>query len=129
MSFRATNVIESVVAYVVPDDVVYLAAEQEVLGTVLAHPDAALGRALYAKPASVVLTAPDGSFVSASVDGSARVDVEGRFMCQGSFHDSGVFLLNGVTPVSAGQTITVYTEQASFVITVTALEAVAVSLQ
>ena len=74
-------------------------------------------------PASQHFTTSSGEVVEAFYPNEdSRIDVKGRLLCEGYYNEDGGFLLNRSTYLAPGQTITVKTELASFVINITGIE-------
>lgn len=122
VSFSVQDIRNSTTSYLNIDDVVYYAENGEKLGDLIGYStDSA--NALRPTPASKYVLDPKGNMVQIFYPESesmyARVDVEGKMTCQGSFSEESGFLVNGSRYLAPGQTIEVQTETVTLTMTVT----------
>lgn len=121
VSFSVQNIRRSTTNYLDIDDVVYYAEDGEKLGELIGY-SADSFNALRPTPASEYFVDQNGNTVqvfypnSESMD--ARVDVEGKILCEGSYSEESGFLVNGTRYLAPGQSIEVQTETVSLTLTV-----------
>lgn len=113
VTFRVENTIPTLAATLAHADPIYSANSRDQLGTLVRHPSASTGPVI-STAASMLLENGDGSYVRVDCPDGSRVDLEGMMSCRGTLSEGGVFMLNGVTELSPGQVLTVYTEKTSF---------------
>lgn len=119
--YNIDNVRYTTPNYINVDDKVYFSSTGELLGTVI-NASEEMSNALNVAPSSEDFF-DDGEYVEVFFPNSeSRVDANGRLSCKGAYNDDRGLLINGSTHISAGQTISVKTELASFVITITSIE-------
>lgn len=121
VSYSIDNIRYTTPNYINVDDKVYIYSSGELLGTVI-NSSEEMSNALNVAPSSEEFI-DDGEYVEVYYPNSeSRVDANGRLMCKGAYTDDRGLLINGSTHISAGQSIPVKTELATFVITITAIE-------
>ena len=121
VSFSVENIRNSTTSYLNIDDAVYYANDGEKLGTLRGDSAESLN-AVQVYPATEYFIDANGNTVEESYPKSdsptARVDIEGKILCTGSYSEASGFLVNGSRYLAPGQTIEVQTETVSFVMTV-----------
>ncbi len=121
VSFSVQNIRRSTTNYLDIDDVVYYEEDGEKLGELIGYAAESFN-ALRPTPASEYFVDQNGNTVqvfypnSESMD--ARVDVEGKLLCEGTYSDESGFLVNGTRYLAPGQTVEIYTEMVSLTMTV-----------
>lgn len=119
ISFSIDDIRYTTENYLNINDSVYFQDNGESLGMLLTASDAQ-NRVWNTKPASKLFVGDDGTVEEVFYPNSeSRVSATGRLLCTGSYSQDGGFCVNGSRYLSAGQTISVYTETVSFSITVT----------
>lgn len=113
VTFRVENTLPTLASALSHADPIYSANNGDQIGTLVRHPSATTGPVITTS-ASLLLTTEDGTYVRVESPDGARVDLEGVMGCRGKMTAGGIFLLNGVTELSPGQVLTVYTEKTSF---------------
>jgi hypothetical protein len=99
------------------NDKIYLDGAQGLLGTALDV--SAEGDSIFAvTPVQATTTDDNGEKVTVTLP---LVDLSGGVLCRGTMQQDGSFLLDGRTPITPGQQLTVHTETATFTLTVMAL--------
>ena len=125
ISFTIEDIRYTTPNYLNVGDKIYSASNGELIGTIIQESDDMSNMALRVTPASRFFTREDGTIAEVFYpNDESRVDAKGRMACKGSYTIDGGFLLNGTAYMSAGQSISVQTELASFVLTVTEIEMV-----
>ena len=91
-------------------DKIYFADDGELLGSFISGLD---NSGLFSSnaPATHSLTKSNGETINVPYPDSSRVDVQGRFVCEGRYSDDGSFLVNGVRYMSEGEFVNVRTER------------------
>ena len=96
------------------NDKIYLNGAQGELGTALDV--SAEGESIFiVTPLQVTTKGEDGEDVTLALP---LVDLSGGVLCRGTLQQDGSFLLDGRTPITPGQRLTVYTETVTFTLTV-----------
>ena len=121
VSFSIQNIRQSTTSYLDINDVVYDGEDGKKLGELIGY-SADSSNPLRPTPASEYFVDQNGNTVqvfypdSESMD--ARVDVEGKMLCEGSYSEESGFLVNGSRYLAPGQTIQVQTEKVTLILTV-----------
>lgn len=122
VSFSIDDIRYTTENYLHVNDTVYFQEDGATLGTLLTASEAQ-NRVWSTKPASKIFVGDDGTMEEVFYPNSeSRVSATGRLLCTGSYSQDGGFCINGSRYLSAGQTVSVYTETVSFSITVTDIE-------
>lgn len=123
VSFSIKDIRYTTPNYMDIGDTVYFASSGEELGTLLSASENQ--SVLNTAPSSVYVADGEGSAQQVFYPEQTRVDATGRLLCVGSYTPEGGFCIGGDTYIAAGQTVSVYTERVSVVLTVTSIEAYA----
>jgi hypothetical protein len=119
MTYEVKEAPLSLAESVKPDQKIYMASSQELLGTAIdvsvENADDTLFEMTVLKGFS---KGEDGTLVTVELP---NANLTGGLICQGVQDESGAFLLNGRIAVTPGQVITVYTETAEYTLTVLTL--------
>ena len=122
ISFSVQNIRNSTTNYLNIDDVVYYAEDGTKLGELRGYSEESPTALKVRDPASEYFVDQSGNVVRVlypeSDSMSARVDVEGKIVCQGSYSEASGFLVNGSRYLAPGQTIDIQTETVSLTIVV-----------
>lgn len=117
VTFQVERAPEAIATMVKQNDKIYLDGAQGLLGTALDV--SAEGDSIFAvTPVQATTTDDDGEQVTVTLP---LVDLSGGVLCRGTLQQDGSFLLDGRTPITPGQQLTVHTETATFTLTVMAL--------
>jgi hypothetical protein len=117
MTFRVVEAPESIAQMVQQNDKVYLDSTGAELG--MALDVSAQGDSIFEITPIQVTTKDDkGDTVTVTLP---VVNLSGGLLCQGTMGEDGTFLLDGRTPITPGQRLTVHTETATFTLTVMAV--------
>ena len=111
--FRVENTLPALATTLTHADPIYSESNDEQIGTLVRHPEA-VNSFVLSTAASLLLETGDGTYVRVDDPSGTRVDIEGVMGCRGVMSENGIFLLNGVTEISPGQMLYVYTEKAAF---------------
>ena len=124
ISYSIEDIRYSTPDFVRVNDTVYFADDETALGTILeASQGSAL--ALSVRPAEKTFLTDEGTMERVSYpNNESRVDAKGRLLCKGTYSDDGGFLVNGSRFLSAGQSVTVYTELVTVTVTITDIQPV-----
>lgn len=121
VSFSVENIRYTTPNYINVDDQVYFESDGKLLGIIISESENQ--GALNITPASELFVDSAGGIVEAFYPNeNSRVNAKGRMLCEGRRNSDGGFAVDGKTYVAAGQSIEVYTERVSFVLTVTDIE-------
>jgi hypothetical protein len=99
-------------------ETLFLDSTGESFGILQKHENATEGSIFSVRAAQVTVQDENGNYVTLDHPDSSLIDVVGSVTCRGRLSEDGSFLLDGRTPITPGQTISVHTEQVSFVLTV-----------
>ena len=122
VSFTIENIRRSTMNYINIGDELYYSEDDELLGELMAHSEESASP-LRPAPASEYFVDQNGATVqvfypnSESMD--ARIDANGRFLCEGTYSEDGGFLVNGSRYLAPGQTVQVKTELVTVTLTIT----------
>ncbi len=113
VTFRVESALPTLASALAYADPIYSVNSGEQIGTLVRHPSADTSPVL-STAAALLVEDGDGSYVRVEHPSAERVDIEGVMSCRGTVTDRGVFLLEGVTELSPGQMLNVYTETTAF---------------
>ena len=102
-------------------DILYFSDDGSELG-VLKNSSDNTGLFSLRAPTTQSFTKSNGETVKLSYPNESRVDVKGRFACEGRYSDDGSFLVNGTKHISKGQLISVRTETVTFTLKIHEIE-------
>ncbi len=91
-------------------DNIYFANDGELLGSFISGSD---NTGLFSSrtPTTRTFTKSNGEIIDVLYPNENRIDVQGRFVCEGRYSDDGSFLVNGTRYVSEGQLVEIHTER------------------
>lgn len=110
VSFSIENIRYTTPNYMNIGDKIYYADDGEEMGVLIEESKNNSNRPISESPAGQLFVAEDGSVQEVFYPDETRVDVKGRMRCRGLYTEDGGFLVNGSRYLSAGQTVSVYTE-------------------
>lgn len=121
VSFSIKNIQDTTSHYIDIGDIVYIKDGQTEFGTILASDDSSDMPLGNISPASETFI-KDGEIISVNYPSDTRINAEGRILCRGNFAQDGSFMLGGDKYLSAGQKLTVCTENVTVEITVLSID-------
>ena len=121
ITYRISDIRYTTPNYINIGDNVYLSSTGELLGTIITATEE-MSNALNVTPSSGNFIV-EGNYLEVFYPNSeSRVDAVGRLTCTGAYTEDKGLLINNTTHITAGQTLSVRTELATFVITVVSIE-------
>ncbi len=126
VSFSIQDIRYTTEKYFNVGDVVYDAATGNPIGVLTTASDGMSDVVLSVAPANKYFTMDDGTIEEIPYPNSeSRIDATGRMICSGNYSADAGFLIDGLTPMSPGQSIQVRTETVSFTLNIVDIEPVA----